>query len=190
MNSRQTCSLPCEFKTREDGDQMIIEGYFAVFEPSTYEIAPGMSESIAAGAFSNSIGGDVRALVNHDTTFVLGRTTAHTLELQEDTHGLYGRILVNPKDRAAVDAYARVDRGDVTQCSIGFDVISEETDIREDGSVHWTIKEVKLWEVSVCTFPAYEETNISARASQRDEVIKRERHAWRAKMHEKLKGEN
>ena len=190
MNDRQVRSLPCEFRTRDENGEMIIEGYFAVFEPSTYEIAPGMSESIAAGAFSNSIGGDVRALINHDTTLVLGRTIAATLELREDTHGLYGVIRVNPKDSDAVNAYARVDRGDVTQCSIGFDVISEETDIRDDGSVHWTIREAKLWEVSICTFPAYEETNVSARAKERDTLIERKRQARRAELLKKLKGED
>ena len=188
--NRQVRSLPCEFKTRTEGDEMRIEGYFAVFEPSTYEIAPGMSESIAQGAFSGSLGGDIRALINHDTTLVIGRTIPHTLELREDSHGLWGSILINPNDRAAVDAHARVDRGDVSQCSIGFDVIREDTEIREDGSVHWTIREVKLWEVSICTFPAYEETNISARSAQRDEIIKREKQAWRTKMLNKLKGEN
>lgn len=188
MNNRQTRSLPCEFTTREDNGEMRIEGYFAVFEPSKYDIAPGMSESIATGAFSNSMGGDVRALINHDTTFVLGRTTAHTLELREDSHGLWGSILVNPNDRAAVDAYARVTRGDVSQCSIGFDIVSEDTDIREDGSVHWTIRDVKLWEVSICTFPAYEETNISARADQKAEIEKRQRQAWKAEKLKQLKG--
>lgn len=190
MIDRQIRSLPCEFQTRDENGEMIIEGYFSTYEPSTYEIAPGMSESIAAGAFSNSIGGDIRALINHDTTLVLGRTTAHTLELREDSHGLYGTIRVNPKDSDAVNAYERVKRGDVSQCSIGFDVIREDTEIREDGSVHWTIREAKLWEVSICTFPAYEETNISARSAQRDEAINRKREAWRAQMLNKLKGED
>lgn len=187
--SKQLRSLPCEFHTRADNDEMKIEGYFAVFEPSTYEIAPGMSESIAAGAFSNSIGGDVRALINHDSTLVIGRTVAHTLELREDTHGLWGSVTINPNDRSAVDAFERVKRGDVSQCSIGFDIVSEDTDIREDGSVHWTIRDVKLWEISVCTFPAYEETNISARSAERDIILKRERDAWKQKMLLKLKGE-
>lgn len=188
MKGRQVRSLPCEFQTREEGEEMRIDGYFAVFEPSTYEIAPGMSESIAQGAFSSSIGGDVRALINHDTTLVLGRTKAHTLELREDSHGLWGSILINPKDRSAVDVYERVKRGDVSQCSFGFDILSEDTEIREDGSVHWTIKDVKLWEISCVTFPAYEETNISARAEQRDEIMKRQAQAWRERMKKRLEG--
>jgi HK97 family phage prohead protease len=174
------------FTTREDGDALSIEGYFAVFN-SNYEIAPGMSESIAPGAFSNSISGDVRALINHDTTLVLGRSKAGTLELHEDAHGLWGKVSINPNDGDAMNLYERVKRGDVDQCSIGFEIRNEDTEIREDGSVHWTIKEVDpLYEVSCCTFPAYEETNIAARMAQRENIHKRETMVWRQKMKERL----
>ena len=187
-NERQMRCRSAEFTTREDGDALAIEGYFAVFD-SNYEIAPGMSESIAPGAFSKSISGDIRALINHDTTLVLGRSKAGTLELREDAHGPWGKISINPNDGDAMNLYERVKRGDVDQCSIGFEIRSEETDIREDGSVHWTIKEVDpLYEVSCCTFPAYEETNIAARAAQRDDIHKRELQAWRERMKEKING--
>lgn len=183
---RQVRSVPTEFKTRKDGENLSIEGYFAVFN-SVYEIAPGMTESIDPGAFDNTLSGDVRALINHDTTLVLGRTKAGTLELRKDPHGLWGHIDINPNDSDAMNLYSRVQRGDVNQCSIGFDILSEETDFREDGSVHWTIKEVELYEVSPCTFPAYKETNISARESQRNDLIKRKREAWKATMKERIK---
>ena len=174
-----------EFKTREDGEEMVIEGYFAVFN-SNYEMWEGASESIAPGAFTSSIGGDIRGLTNHDTTLVLGRTKAHTLELKEDTHGLWGRITINPKDSDAVNTYERVKRGDVDQCSIGFMIRSEETDFRDDGSIHWTITDVELFEVSVCTFPAYEETGVSARHRAADELKKRASEAWKLQMKERL----
>ena len=86
-----------------------------------------------------------------------------------------------------MNLYERVKRGDVSQCSFGFEIIREDTEISEDGSVHWTIQEVRLYEVSCCTFPAYESTNISAREAQRDEILKRETEAWRTKMKERLK---
>lgn len=186
---RQIRSVTTEFMTREDGDNLAIEGYFAVFN-SNYDIAPGMSESIAPGAFASSISGDIRALINHDTTLVLGRTKANTLQLREDSHGLWGHIDINPNDGDAMNLYNRVKRGDVDQCSFGFDIRSEDTDIREDGSIHWTIKDVELYEVSCCTFPAYTETNISAREHDRDAIKKRERDAWRQKMTNRLKGES
>lgn len=183
---RQVRSVPTEFTTRDDSGALSIEGYFAVFD-SNYEIAPGMSESIAQGAFSRTISGDIRALINHDTTLVLGRTKANTLELREDTHGLWGHIDINPNDGDAMNLYERVKRGDVDQCSFGFDIRSEDTDIREDGSIHWTIRDVDLYEVSCCTFPAYEQTNILAREKTRDAIRERELTAWREKAKERLR---
>ena len=188
MENRQLRSIPCEFQTRDDDDQMIIEGYFAVFD-SIYQIWNDMSESIAPGAFSNSLSGDVRALINHDTTLVLGRTSAHTLELKEDSRGLWGRIVVNPKDSDAMNAYFRVKRRDVDQASFGFDIVEQDTEVRDDGSVHWTIRKVKLYEVSICTFPAYEATSLNARAKERDEIKSRSLKAWKMRMLTKLKGE-
>lgn len=188
MEKRYLMPIKSEFTTRsEENGELIIEGYFAVFD-SIYQIAPGMSESIARGAFSNSISGDIRALVNHDTTLVIGRTAVRTLELREDERGLWGRIVINPKDSDAMNAYARVERGDVSQCSIGFDIVLEDTEIHEDGSVHWTIRDAKLWEVSICTFPAYEETSIDARSKERDEIKKRTAQAWKEKMLTRIKG--
>ena len=186
MPERQIRSIPTSFETREDGENLSIEGYFAVFN-SNYDIAPGMSESIAPGAFASSISGDIRALINHDTTLVLGRTKAGTLELREDTHGLWGHIDINPKDIDAMNMYERVKRGDVDQCSIGFNIRSEDTDIGEDGSIHWTIRDVELFEVTCCTFPAYQETNISARADQAAEIKKRQMDAWKETQKRRLK---
>ena len=186
---RQLRTAESTFETREDGEDLIIEGYFAVYN-SNYEIAEGMSESIAPGAFAETLGNDIRALTNHDTSLVLGRNTAGTLELRDDSHGLWGRIKVNPKDQDAMNTYERVKRGDVNQCSIGFEILSEETDFREDGSIHWTIKKINLFEVSVCTFPAYAETSVSARKHDADEVKKRAGEAWKERTMKKLKGES
>lgn len=185
---RMTRSMESKFETREDGEKLSIEGYFAVFD-SVYEIAPGMSESIAPGAFDNTLSKDIRALINHETTLVIGRTKAGTLQLRVDAHGLWGHIDINPNDGDAMNLYNRVKRGDVDQCSIGFNIVSEETDFRADGTVHWTITEIELFEVSACTFPAYEETNINARSAQRSELLKRRSEAWKERQMEKLKGE-
>lgn len=187
LGSRQVRSAPADFHVREDGENQYIEGMFAVFG-AVYEIAPGLTESIAPGAFAEAINGDVRCLTDHDTRLVLGRTTAGTFELRETENGLWGRALINPKDQDAVNTKARVDRKDVTQASFGFDILDEAAEKREDGSVHWTIKKVKLYECSVCTFPAYKETNISARKADADLIRKREADAWRLKQKQRLEG--
>ena len=177
------------FTTRESGGELRIEGYFAVFN-SNYEIMDNYTESIAPGAFAETLSGDVRALINHDSTLVLGRTTAGTLELREDEHGLWGSILINPNDQDAVNLYNRVVRGDVDQCSFGFEILDEDVESSLNGSVHWTIKKVRLYEVSCCTFPAYEETSISARQHDIETIEKRRLDAWREEMRNKLGGKN
>src|SRR5690625_2178750 len=165
---RQVRAMQAELQTRAaDGDEMVIEGYFAVYGQET-ELWPGAFEELAEGSFDGTLGNDVRALVNHDTTLVLGRNKAGSLKLKSDSYGLWGRIQINPNDTDAVNIYERVKRGDVDQCSFGFNILAEETDWRDDGTVKWTVTEIDLHEVSVCTFPAYEQTGIQARKAAVD----------------------
>jgi len=186
---RQTRATKTDFLTREENDELIIEGYFAVFG-DIYNIDMGLSEEIAKGAFEGQTSGDVRALADHLTHLVLGRTTAGTLQLHEDDKGLYGKIKINPADSDAMNLYARVKRGDVTQCSFGFDIIDEEVQNKPDGSTHWIVKKVKLYEVSVCTFPAYEATQVEARKQEAQNIKKRELEAWKSNMKNKLRKED
>lgn len=186
---RQVRSVPSTFEVRSDDNGKYIEGYFAVFN-SDYEIFPDVTESVAPEAFDNTLGGDIKALCDHDTRLVLGRNKAGTLELRVDSHGLWGRIAINPNDSDAMNLYERVKRGDVDQCSFGFEIIREESDFRDDGSVHFTIREVKLYEVSVVTFPAYAETSVSARKQDVAEIKKRKLDAWKIATRARLKGEN
>ena len=185
--TRQTRTNKADFKTREDNGERRIEGYFAVFG-SNYDMWPGASESIDPHAFDEALGDDVRVLIDHDTRLVLGRTSAGTAELRVDEHGLWGSVLINPDDTDAMNAYARNKRGDVNQASFGFDILDEDTEYREDGSVHWTVKKVKLYEVSLCTFPAYRETELQARKADYANLRKRHTEAWKAEQLAKLKG--
>lgn len=164
-DTRQTRSLNAELKIREvasNNDEMCIEGYFIVFGQQT-ELWAGAYEEIAPNALDKTLNNDIRALINHDTRLVLGRNKSGTLELRVDGRGLFGKIKINSNDTEAVNLYERVKRGDVSQCSFGFNIISEETEWGDDGTVKWTITEVDLHEVSVVTFPAYEETGVQAR---------------------------
>ena len=181
----QKRSFTASFETREDNENLSIEGYFVVFN-TNYDMGMGMSESIAPHAFDDTLSDDIRALINHDTTLVLGRTTAHTMELRQDEHGLWGHIDINPNDTDAMNLYARVKRGDVSQCSFGFDILDEETEYRNENEVHWTIKKVKLYEVSPCTFPAYQETSIAARKHDFELIKEREAAAWKGRMMKRI----
>lgn len=184
-NKKQTRSLKTELKTRSEGENMTIEGYFVVFNSQT-ELWTGAYEEIAPQALDDTLSNDIRALINHNTTLVLGRNKAGTLELKKDSRGLWGSIKINPNDTDAVNLYERVKRGDVDQCSFGFNVTSEETDWRDDGTVKWTITGVDLHEVSVCTFPAYEDTGVAARSKEVEQHKEKQLEVRKAKLKERL----
>lgn len=178
---RQVRASTSNFQTRDADGQKRIEGYFAVFG-SNYEIWNGATESVDRHAFDNALSDDIRCLIDHDTRLVLGRNRSGTLELRVDDFGLWGSVVINEQDQDAMNLYARVQRGDVDQCSFGFDILDEETEYKRDGSIHWTIKAVKLYEVSCVTFPAYEETSIAARKADYKAIQKRSKDEWVARM--------
>lgn len=183
---RQMRSRATELRSVDESGERYIDGYFAVFN-SVYELWEGATESIDPHAFDDTLGEDVRALINHDTTLVLGRTKSGTLELRIDSRGLWGRIKINAADMDANNLYARIERGDVNQCSFGFDILDEEMNYRDNGTIHWTIKRVKLYEVSPVTFPAYEETSVSARRRDYEQIKRRDAEALRSKLKERLR---
>lgn len=185
---RQLRSTPQQFRTHDDGDDLIIEGYFAVFD-SPYVLWDGATEIVKPGAFAGCLSGDIRALIDHDTRLVIGRTKAGTLTLREDARGLYGTIKINRDDADAMSLYARVQRGDVDQCSFGFDIEEETFVDLGGGQCRWEINKVNpLYEVSVVTYPAYEETAVKARHADLAEIQRRQAEAWKTKMINRLTG--
>ena len=173
-----------KLQTRADNnetDEMKITGYFVVFNSET-ELYDGMYEEISDKAFANIDLSDIRALADHDTAKVLGRTKSNTLKLSVDDKGLYGEITINKNDSEAVNLYERVKRGDIDQCSFGFNILDETMDTRADGSTKWTITEIELFEVSVVTFPAYADTAVEARSEQMKQLEKRNLQTRKAKL--------
>lgn len=183
-----TRSFKSELAVREqqDGQQeKVIEGYFAVYGSET-ELWPGAFEEIKIGAFDDTLDNDIRALINHNTELVLGRNKAGTLTLKVDDKGLWARVVINEQDTDALNLYARVQRGDVDQCSFGFNIIEESTEFREDGTVKWTIEKIDLHEVSIVTFPAYEATGVQARKRDFEDLQERTLESRKQKLKEKL----
>ena len=154
-----------ELRVKRNGDELPkIEGYAAVFDKNSEDM--GFIERIAPGAFKNSLKtSDVRALFNHDSNIILGRTTAGTLELKEDKKGLF--MSVTPPDTQLVRdmVLSPIERGDVTQQSFGFTVQSDDWDYRDNEPSIRTITEIKeLFDVSPVTFPAYPDTAVALRS--------------------------
>lgn len=164
-----------DLKTREETDDFVISGYFAKYNKVT-QLFEKAFEEIMPGAFDKSLANnDIRALVDHETRLVLGRTKSGTLKLNSDSVGLFGTIRINKDDTDAVNLYQRVKRGDIDQCSFGFNIIDEEVSVNEDDAIHWKLIEVDLHEVSVVTFPAYADTSVEARKRDLNTIKKRER---------------
>ena len=185
-NEKHIRSLETILQTRSEESEKVIEGYFVVFNSET-ELFPGAYEEIAPEAFDKTLSNDIRALINHDTNLVLGRNKAGTLELKVDSRGLWGSIKINENDTDAMNLYERVKRGDVDQCSFGFNIIREDTEFRDDGTVKWIIREVDLHEVSVVTFPAYESTGVQARMKEKEQIEQRKLEKRKNELKERLK---
>lgn len=167
-----------EFKTKfnvsretDTPEEMIIEGYFALYEAET-ELFKNSYEIISKGAFDNTLSNDVRALWNHNTQYVLGRNKSGTLELKTDDKGLYGVIRL-PATGYASDLYSLIKRGDVDQASFGFNILDEELEELAAGGYRWRIKDIDLHEISVVTFPAYENTVVQARTQEIEKIEQR-----------------
>ncbi len=138
-------------------------GYASVFN-SPADIGGWFTEVIAPGAFSLQLGADVRALVDHDSGRVIGRTKSGTLRLSEDAKGLKVEIDV-PNTTDGNDLWELVERGDVNSMSFGFRVLKETWDETVDPPLR-TVHEVELMEVSAVAWPAYEDTELGKRSLQ------------------------
>ena len=182
-----------DFKTKftitraeSDESENVIEGYFALYEQET-ELFPNTYEIISRGAFDNTIKNDVRALWNHNTQYVLGRSKNGSLQLRADEKGLFGTIKL-PKTQYAEDLYELVKRGDIDQCSFGFNILDEDLEELANGGYRWRIKDVDLHEISVVTFPAYENTTVHARSKQIEQIETRKLQEKKAALSKRLKG--
>jgi uncharacterized protein len=138
-----------------------ITGYAAVFNQWA-DIGGWFRESIKPGAFKKSIKeNDIRALWNHDPSYVLGRNKSGTLKLREDDKGL--AVEIDPVQATwANDLLASMRRGDVSQMSFGFTVNKADVNYDADERV---LEDVTLFDVSVVTYPAYPTTSAEVRSA-------------------------
>lgn len=153
-----------------DTESNMIGGYAAVFNSPT-SIGDWFTETIAPGAFSCAISenNDIRALFNHDWNNVLGRTKSGTLRLFEDERGLKFEVDL-PNTSVARDLVESMRRKDINQCSFGFRATKEDWDYNVEPALR-TIQEVELYEVSVVSIPAYEDTEVSLRSKEIDKEV-------------------
>jgi HK97 family phage prohead protease len=166
----QRRTMAAELRTA--GDEFALTGYAATFNSLSKNLG-GFREQIAPNAFKRSLASkpDVKCLFNHAPDNVLGRTKSGTLELSTDSHGLKFRCQLDKNSQYHKDIYSAVKRGDIDECSFAFtlptggqtwtDSIDSETN--EKISLR-TITDADLIDVSVVTYPAYNETQAGARS--------------------------
>jgi HK97 family phage prohead protease len=157
--TKETRTFDAQFEVRSEGDSTVIEGHAAVFERESQDLG-GFVERCAPGAFAATLGDDVRALINHDPNLVLGRTSAGTLNLSEDSTGLLFRNTL-PGTSYARDLAISLARGDISQCSFSFAVNEEEWGYNTQDLPLRTLRSVKLYDVGPVTFPAYLATDVA-----------------------------
>ena len=156
-----------ELRQTEDG-MPVVEGYATVYDYA-YDIAGGpdmggFTEVIAPGAAKKSaMEADVRLLANHEG-LPLARTKSGTLELESDDIGLKVRATLDPSNPTAAEVRSAMERGDVDQMSFAFRVVRDEWN---KDYTERTISEVKLYDVSVVTYPANPATVVKLRSEDK-----------------------
>ena len=146
-----------------DDEQMIVEGYALRFNTLSNDLG-GFVETISPEALKEADLSDVRCLIDHDSSKVLGRTVSETLELKVDDEGLYFRCQL-PNTSYSKDLYENIRLGNINQCSFGF-ILDEDGDSFEkrdsDGLFKRTIRKIQsLFDVSIVTYPAYNDTDVA-----------------------------
>lgn len=161
---QRVMSSTFEVSKSDDKNPAHVTGHAAVFDQLSENLG-GFREKIAPGAFDGVLNDDVRALFNHDSNLILGRTAAKTLELSVDTTGLKVDFSI-PDTSYGRDLIVSLERGDINQMSFGFKVEEEEWNEDETtGAVIRTITKVKrLFDISPITFPAYPQTDVAKRS--------------------------
>lgn len=146
-------------EVRADGEGNKLVGYAAVFD-SPSEPLP-WTEFVRRGAFAKTIndGADVRLLVDHEGV-PLARTKSGTLTLREDDKGLLVEANLDQSNPDAAKVMSALRRGDVSQMSFAFETVK---DAWSDDRRTRELREVRLFDVSVVTYPAYEETMVALR---------------------------
>jgi hypothetical protein len=140
-----------------DGDGRTLEGFCAAFGNIDQ-----VGDVIHPGAFRKTLterGGRIKFLWQHDPTEPIGRL----VEAREDTGGLYVKAIISDTQRGR-DAIALLRDGAIGEMSIGYDAVKGGTDYSKtpEGKSVRNLREIKLYEFSLVTFPANEAAVVTA----------------------------
>jgi len=145
---------PRDVRAEKAGDTEFLVGHAANFNVLSEDLG-GWKERIMPGAFARALreGQDIRHLINHDPTMILGRTKSGTTVLSEDGAGLAYRTKLGGRSYER-DLSISVERGDIGECSFGFYARKQKW-VVEDGLDVRELHDVDLVDISTVTYPAY-----------------------------------
>jgi len=181
------------FEVRADQNEE--HGHFLTGRPIVYDARTNLGwcdEIIERGALEGADLKDVRFLINHNTDMIpLARSRNNnensTMQLSVDEEGMTIRVDLDTENNAeAKSLYSAVERGDLDGMSFMFTVDADKWEDIESEHPTRTITGLgKIFEVSAVTFPAYEQTSITARGlsdalESAKESLENERAAKRA----------
>lgn len=185
---RELTTEQIEIREDEDGNRTL-SGYAVKWEKKSQVLGYfyKFREQFKKGAFADSLEeDDQRFLWSHDTSKVLGRTKNNTLRLKEDSTGLHFELDL-PKTTLGDDAYESIKRGDVDGVSFGFKAESDEVQEPDDDLPLRTVTKARLFEVSAVAFPAYPDSEVSARGYDRMKQYSDELKEYRDEQAAKIK---
>ena len=166
LDDNQTVAYS-NLEVRTKGDSNTLVGYASIFD-SPSEPMPFV-EYVKRGAFSKTLndGADVRLLIDHEGV-PLARSKSGTLQLQEDERGLRVEAELDPTNPDAARIMSAMRRGDLNQMSFAFRTIKDHW---SDDRMTRELREVQLFDVSIVTFPAYEDTVAELRNTNRSAIV-------------------
>lgn len=160
-----------DFEVRAKRDEQ--HGTYLEGTPIVYDAWTDLGwydERIQRGALDNTDLTDVRFLINHNTDMIpLARSRNNnensTMQMTVEEDGLHIRVNLDVENNSdARSLYSAVERGDIDGMSFMFVVDGELWEEEESDHPKRTVTDIeKVFEVSAVTFPAYEQTSISAR---------------------------
>lgn len=158
-----TVTKPFAVRTLPDGSKQV-SGYAIVWNSPSVDLG-GFVEVCDPAMLTRTLreSPDVLMLRDHKNELLLGRTTASTLSLSIDGTGLAFTVTL-PKSGIGDDTAENVRLRNLTGCSFGFNCVQDRWTVAPDGKALRTLLDVDLFELSITSFPAYQETSVTTRS--------------------------
>lgn len=155
----------------DNDKELRLEGVALMYDSPTIitDGSGSYKEVIRSGALDNADLSDVHLFYNHDTNRVPLARVPKTMQLIQSSVGLEFKATL-PNTEAAKEVYEAVKRGDLTGCSFAFTVPDGGDDYNPETNTRTINKIAKLYECSICPFPAYPQTSVEARAAQKTKL--------------------